>query len=75
MAPSSASTWQQAPRSVSSTPAGAPPGNSDVPCEAGSRPTIEEFRSALQYFDTGSQNWVVGETTGRIAYFTRVRCR
>lgn len=32
--------------------------------------TIEEFRGALQNLDTGSQNWAVAETSGRIAYFT-----
>jgi penicillin G amidase len=31
---------------------------------------IEQFRDALQYFDVGSQNWVVADSTGSIGYFT-----
>ncbi|MDX1582595.1 MAG: penicillin acylase family protein [Thermoanaerobaculia bacterium] len=32
--------------------------------------TIEEFRDALKWFDFGSQNWTVTDTSGDIAYFT-----
>jgi penicillin G amidase len=32
--------------------------------------TVEQFRDALQFFDVGSQNWSVADTTGSIAYFT-----
>jgi penicillin G amidase len=31
---------------------------------------IEDFRTGLQWFDFGSQNWVVTDTGGDIAYFT-----
>lgn len=32
--------------------------------------SIDEFKAALQFFDAGSQNWVVGTTSGDIAYLT-----
>lgn len=32
--------------------------------------SVEEFRQAIQNFDVGSQNWVVADVTGNIAYFT-----
>ena len=31
---------------------------------------VEEFRSSLQYFDVGSQNFAFADTSGNIAYFT-----
>ena len=31
---------------------------------------VEEFKNALRYFDVGSQNWAVADTSGSIAYFT-----
>ncbi len=31
---------------------------------------IDEFRSALNYFDFGSQNWIYSDVEGNIAYFT-----
>jgi penicillin amidase len=32
--------------------------------------TVDDFEDGLQYFDVGSQNWVVADTAGNIAYFT-----
>jgi penicillin amidase len=31
---------------------------------------IEDFKTALQYFDVGSENWIYGDVEGNIAYFT-----
>ena len=31
---------------------------------------VDDFRAALQFFDAGSQNWVVADGRGDIAYFT-----
>jgi penicillin amidase len=31
---------------------------------------LEEFKTALQYFDVGSQNFIYGDVSGNIAYFT-----
>lgn len=31
---------------------------------------LEQFRSALQFFDVGSQNWAFADRKGNIAYFT-----
>ncbi|MEM7480119.1 MAG: penicillin acylase family protein [Acidobacteriota bacterium] len=31
---------------------------------------IDDFQTALQFFDVGSQNWVYGDVKGNIAYFT-----
>jgi penicillin amidase len=31
---------------------------------------LDEFRSALQYFDVGSQNWIYADVEGNIGYFT-----
>ncbi|MEM6794839.1 MAG: penicillin acylase family protein [Acidobacteriota bacterium] len=32
--------------------------------------SIEDFRSGLQFFDVGSQNWAYADIAGNIAYFT-----
>lgn len=32
--------------------------------------SVDDFRAGLDYFDVGSQNWVVGDVQGNIAYFT-----
>ncbi len=32
--------------------------------------SMDEFVAALQFFDVGSQNWVVGDARGSIGYFT-----
>jgi len=31
---------------------------------------VNQFKDALQYFDVGSQNWIVGDQFGKLAYFT-----
>jgi penicillin amidase len=31
---------------------------------------VNQFRDGLQYFDVGSQNWIVGDQNGNLAYFT-----
>lgn len=31
---------------------------------------LDEFKTALQYFDMGSQNWIYGDVEGNIGYFT-----
>ena len=32
--------------------------------------TIEDFKQGLEFYDVGSQNWVVADVKGNIAYFT-----
>ncbi|MEM7049730.1 MAG: penicillin acylase family protein [Acidobacteriota bacterium] len=32
--------------------------------------SVSDFQSALRFFDVGSQNWIVGDIRGNIAYFT-----
>jgi penicillin amidase len=32
--------------------------------------SVDEFKSALQYFDVGSQNWIYADVEGNIGYFT-----
>ncbi len=35
--------------------------------------SLTEFENHLQYFDTGSQNWIYTDTSGQLAYFTSAK--